>query len=101
MLNGVAARSALGLSVTLNGQTLRASGELVSGNYFEVFGASTVVGRPLVLRDDRTPGADPVAVISGPFWKRAFASDPAIVGRTVLLNAAGTGRGEAAGVRAR
>ena len=85
-LNGVAARSAFGVNVTVNGQTLRASGELVSGNYFEVLGATTDVGRPLFQEDDGTPGAHPVAVISGPFWKRAFASDPAIVGRTVLLN---------------
>ena len=86
VLNGVAARSALGLNVTVNGQTLRASGELVSGNYFEVLGATIDMGRPLFPEDDSTPGAGPVAVISGPFWKRAFASDPAIVGRTVRLN---------------
>ena len=86
VLNGVAARSALALNVTLNGQTLRASGELVSGNYFEVLGATSDVGRPLLPKDDSTPGAHPVAVISGPFWKRAFASDPAVVGRTALLN---------------
>jgi predicted permease len=86
VLNGVAARAAIALNVTVNGQTLRAGGELVSGNYFGVLGASTDVGRPLLPEDDRTPGAHPVAVISGPFWERTFASDPAIVGRTVLLN---------------
>ncbi len=86
VLSGVAARSALGLNVLVNGQTLRANGELVSGNYFEVLGATTDVGRPLFWEDDGTPGAHAVAVISRPFWKRAFASDPAIVGRTVLLN---------------
>ncbi len=86
VLNGVAARSALGVNVTVNGQTWRANGELVSGNYFEVLGTTPELGRPLFSQDDSTPGAHPVAVISGPFWKRAFASDPAIVGRTVLLN---------------
>ena len=86
VLNGVAARSAVGLNVTVNGQTQRATGELVSGNYFEVLGATTEVGRPLMPDDDLTSGAHPVAVISGPFWKRAFASDPGIVGRAVLLN---------------
>ena len=86
VLIGVAARSALGLNAMVNGQTVRANGELVSGNYFEVLGATTDVGRPLVREDDGTPGAHAVAVISRPFWKRAFASDPAIAGRTVLLN---------------
>ena len=67
----------LRLNVTANGQTLRANGELVSGNYFQVLGAATDVGRPLLPEDDITPGAHPVAVISGPFWRRSFAADPA------------------------
>ena len=86
VLTGVAARAAIPLNVTVNGQTLRAGGELVSGNYFGVLGASTEAGRPLLPDDDRTPGAHPVAVISEPFWRRTFASDPAAVGRNVLLN---------------
>jgi macrolide transport system ATP-binding/permease protein len=86
VLNGVAARAAIPLNVTVNGQTVRAGGELVSGNYFGVLGANTEAGRPLSPDDDRTPGAHPVAVISEPFWQRTFASDPAVVGRSVLLN---------------
>ena len=86
VLNGVAARVAIPLNVTVNGQTLRASGELVSGNYFGVLGARTETGRPLSPEDDRTPGAHPVAVISEAFWRRTFASDPAVVGRRVVLN---------------
>jgi predicted permease len=86
VLNGVAARFALGLTVSVNGQTTRAGGELVSGNYFTVVGVSTVIGRPLSPEDDRTAGAHPVAVISEPFWRRTFASDPAVAGRSVRLN---------------
>jgi predicted permease len=86
VLNGVAARVALPLNVTVNGQTLRAAGELVSGNYFAVLGARTGMGRPLSSEDDRTPGAHPVAVVSESFWQRAFASDPGIVGRTVQVS---------------
>ena len=78
--------SALPLNVTVNGQTVRASGELVSGNYFGVLGASTQIGPSLLPEDDSTPGAHPVAVISDRFWRRTFASDPAIVGRRVPLN---------------
>ena len=64
----------------------RAGGELVSGNYFDVLGARTKAGRPLSPGDDLTPGAHPVAVISEPYWKRMFAADPTVVGRTLLLN---------------
>ena len=86
VLNGVAARVAIPVNVTVNGQTLRASGELVSGNYFGVLGAATETGRPLLPEDDSTPGAHPVAVISEAFSKRTFASDTAVVGRRVVLN---------------
>ena len=86
VLSGVAARAATALNLTVNGQTERASGELVSGNYFGVLGASTGTGRPLSSEDDATPGAHPVAVISESLWRRTFASDPAVVGRSVLLN---------------
>jgi predicted permease len=86
VVNGLAARVAMPLNVTVDGQTVRAGGELVSGNYFSVVGASTGAGRPLSAEDDRTPGAHAVAVISEPFWKRTFTADPAIVGRRVNLN---------------
>jgi predicted permease len=86
VLDGVAAHAAVSLNVTVNGQTLRAAGELVSGNYFDVLGAKSVVGRPLSPDDDRISGADAVAIVSSSFWKRTFASDAAVVGRTVLVN---------------
>ena len=85
-LAGLAARVAIPLNVTVDGQTLRAGGELVSGNYFAVVGASPAAGRPLAPGDDRTPGAHPVAVISEPFWRHTLASDPAVVGRSVRLD---------------
>ena len=85
-LTGVAARVAIPLNVTVGGQTLRARGELVSGNYFGVLGAGTREGRPLVPEDDRTPGAHPVAVISEAFWSRTFGSAPDVVGRGVQVN---------------
>ena len=86
VLNGVAARAGTVVNATVNGQSLRARRELVSGNYFAVLGAGTQAGRPLSPEDDRTPGAHPVAVISEPFWRRTFASDPAVIGREVQLN---------------
>ena len=86
VLNGLAARAAVALSVTIDGQTTRANGELASGTYFSVLGAGTQAGRPLSADDDRTPGAHPVAVISERFWKRVLAADAAAVGRSVRIN---------------
>ncbi|MEX2271160.1 MAG: ABC transporter permease [Vicinamibacterales bacterium] len=85
-LNGLAARFALGVNVAVNDQIVRANGELVSGNYFDVIGAGTSAGRSLSPLDDTAPGAHPVAVISERFWRRVFAADRALVGRSVRLN---------------
>ena len=45
VFSGVLARYALGMSVAFHGQTDRAAGELVSGNYFDVLGIPALVGR--------------------------------------------------------
>jgi predicted permease len=86
VLNGVAAHFGQALTVAVNGETVRASGELVSGNYFTVLGVEMMLGRAIAPADDATPGAHPVAVISEAFWRRTLASDPAIAGRTLAIN---------------
>ncbi|HEY6231571.1 MAG TPA: ABC transporter permease [Pyrinomonadaceae bacterium] len=63
----------------------RASGHLVSGNYFSVLGVNAQQGRVL-SNDDDLPAAHPAAVISNPYWKLKLNSDPHIVGKEVLLN---------------
>lgn len=59
--------------------------EAVSGDYFEVLGIETAVGRGIRADDDR-PGADPVAVISHAWWLRSFGGDPSVIGSTIYLN---------------
>ncbi len=56
----------------------------VSGNYFSVLGVRPLQGRLLTPEDDH-PGAAPAAVISNTLWQTRFASDPHLVGSTVLL----------------
>lgn len=60
--------------------------QLVSGNFFGVFGVGASVGRLLGPWDNRAPGAHPVAVLSHAFWQRRFAAAPDVVGRTVTFN---------------
>jgi predicted permease len=57
----------------------------VSAGYFRVFGASAATGRVFSAEEDR-PGAAEVAVLGDGFWRTRFAADPAIVGRTILLD---------------
>lgn len=63
----------------------RASGHLVSGNYFSVLGVNATLGRVLTNEDD-LPAAPPAVVISNPYWKQKLNADPKIVGRNLLLN---------------
>src|SRR5688572_5203340 len=63
----------------------RVFGELVSGHYFDLLGVRPLRGRGLTPRDD-APGAAPVVVISDALWRRAFGSDPQIVGRRLTVD---------------
>jgi len=59
--------------------------QYVSGWMFETFGLRPAVGRLFTGSDDLKPGAHPYAVISYDYWKRRFAQDPAVVGRTFRM----------------
>src|SRR4051812_23184258 len=62
----------------------RAHAEIVSDNYFAVLGTRASAGR---LLDASIAKNDPASVtISHRLWQRAFAGDPAIAGKTVMLN---------------
>ena len=60
--------------------------ELVAGPYFQVLGVDAQVGRVLDPSAGAVAGADPVVVLSDEYWRRTFAGDPGVVGRTVWLN---------------
>jgi hypothetical protein len=63
----------------------RASGHLVSGNYFSVLGVNAAQGRVLTNGDD-SPGAPPAVVLSHGYWKQKLNGDAAIVGKNLLIN---------------
>ena len=86
VFSGLMCRFALPLSISVNGQTERASGELVSGNYFQVLGVGAAIGRTFMPDDAKAPGGDPLAVLGYSYWKNRFAGDPNIVGKTILVN---------------
>ena len=86
--SGLLARFPIPLSVAGAGQTERADGELVSGNYFEVLGVRPALGRVFNQEDDRVPGAHPVVVLSHAFWARRFGADPGILNKSLTVNGA-------------
>jgi predicted permease len=58
----------------------------VSWNLFRVLGTQPALGRDFLASDDQ-PSAAATAILSNSFWKRRFAADPAIVGKTIYLDA--------------
>jgi predicted permease len=61
-------------------------GQLVTGNWFDVLGVRAEAGRVFTAADTQEIGGKPVVVLSDDFWRRRFAGDPAVVGRTVTMN---------------
>src|SRR5439155_25393404 len=61
-------------------------GELVTGNYFQILGVRAERGRLLQPSDEVVTGRHPVVVISDGMWRRDFAADPDIVGKTFDFN---------------
>src|SRR5262245_13066288 len=64
----------------------RIAAEVVTDNYFQVLGTQMMLGRAFGP-EQRVKGGEPVAVISHGLWQRRFASDPAIIGKPVRMNA--------------
>jgi predicted permease len=77
-----------GLMATLTGEGSSevVFGELVTANYFSALGVRPAVGRGFLPVEGQERGAHPVVVISDRLWKRVFASDPGVAGRTLPLN---------------
>lgn len=59
----------------------------VIGNFFQVLGVRPAMGR-LFTADEVRGGRHPVALLTNNYWRRQFASDPAIVGKAIQLNGA-------------
>ncbi len=60
-------------------------GEFITGNYFSTFGINAFAGRNIVPSDD-TLTAAPVAMLSYRAWQQQYASDPKIVGSSMILD---------------
>jgi len=86
VFTGLLARFAVPLSISGQGHTERASGELVSGNYFEVLGVTPELGRIFGPEDETAAGANPVAVLSYGYWTSRFGNDPSILNKQISVN---------------
>jgi len=71
--------------VTRGDDAFPASGEIVSANYFSVLGVRPHIGRLIAPQDGNGAAASPVAVLSYPYWRRAFAANPAVIGQVISV----------------
>jgi len=86
VFSGLLARFAIQASVSGQGHTELANGELVTGNYFETLGVSSALGRVFSSQDETAPGANPVVVLSYGYWERRFGRDPGILNKQLVVN---------------
>jgi putative ABC transport system permease protein len=74
------------INLTSGDRAERLFGCLVSGNYFDVLGVTPILGRRFTPDEDETLSSHPVTILGYGLWVRRFGRDPAIIGKTVMLN---------------
>ena len=86
VFSGVLAADRANVGVSWHNQAENKRAEIVTGNYFQLLGLKPALGRLLTQQDDTAKNANPVVVLSYGYWKARFASSPAVIGQTVLIN---------------
>jgi len=84
-LTSVTAFSETDINLAEGGEVRRAHAELVSGQFFTVFGMQPAVGRLLTPADDQR-GCPPTVVLSWGFWQREYGGAPSAVGRSLRVS---------------
>ena len=72
------------MRLTGRGEPEPATSFEVIGNFFQVLGVQPALGR--LFTQDESRGSHPIALLANAYWRRQFASDPAIVGKAIELN---------------
>jgi predicted permease len=74
-----------GTTLSIGDRAERASGSMVSANYFDAIGVRPMLGRGFEPGEDMGRNAHPVTVISYRMWQDRFHGDPDIIGKTQML----------------
>jgi macrolide transport system ATP-binding/permease protein len=75
-----------GTTLSVGDRAERASGAIVSANYFDALGVQPILGRGFRPEEGEGRNAHPVTVIGYRAWKDRYKGDPNIIGRTQMLN---------------
>ena len=72
--------------LSAGGESRRAQGLWVSGDFFRTLDVHPLIGRVLTAADDQRGCAAPPAVISYGFWQREYGGNPAALGRSLTID---------------
>ena len=75
-----------GTTLAIGDRADRTTMSVVSANYFAALGVRPILGRGFEPAEDFGRNAHPVTVISYQMWQERFHGDPAIIGKTQMLN---------------
>ncbi len=75
-----------GLNLSTGDRPVQIKALHVSADFFKVFGVSPLRGRTFTASED-APNGPKAALMNEKLWRTRFASDPRILGKTVVLNA--------------
>jgi predicted permease len=75
----------LNSALTVNGESTRIEGVVVTGNFLETLGVQPRLGRGFIDEECHSNGPKAV-VLTDSFWKRRFQADPNMVGHSISIN---------------
>ncbi len=81
----IAGYTDVGFNLATGNEAEHIRGVPASAEYFQVLGVHPEVGREFLPEEDRGEGQR-VAILSHELWLRRFGSDPAVLGRKILLS---------------
>jgi predicted permease len=86
VFSGIAAYELLFVNISGAGEPEMLAGGIVSGNFFDTLHVRPALGRAFAADEDQPGSPRDVVVLSDSLWKRRYAGDPTIVGKTIYLN---------------
>jgi predicted permease len=84
VFDGLVGYSPMLAALNLDNRSRLSMGEIVTGNYFQVFGVRAALGRT-ILPDDDKPTSPRVAMVSHRYWTRELGSAPDAVGKSIRI----------------
>jgi predicted permease len=73
------------VNLTGTGEPEKLIGVFASANFFDTLGVQPALGRAF-RQEEEQPGHDQEVILSNGLWQRRFASDPAIIGKTMQID---------------